>query len=339
MVDWGVARQTARLASRSEPAPDLGIDVAAMARSIEDPVIRHTGLTPEEPLPRVEVVSRAEWATANLATMSDLLDPVTAGLGDRLGAAGPLAGVLRIGAGATIGAEVGLVTGYLAQHVLGQYELSLLGTAARPRLLLVATNLDRAASTLRVNRESFLRWVTIHELVHALQFGGVPWLRDHLGSLLRSYLATIEQQTPGAGRPGLPRPEVLIARVREGGLAALVQTPDQRNLLARVQATMAVIEGHAEHVMDALAPQLVPEHEGLRSAMERRRDGAAPVQRVLMKLLGMDMKMRQYREGKAFCDAVVAAEGQPALARLWSGPEALPTPVELADPRLWLARS
>ena len=73
--------------------------------------------------------------------------------------------------------------------------------------------------------------------------------------------------------------------------------------------------------------------------MERRRDGAAPVQRVLMKLLGMDMKMRQYREGKAFCDAVVAAEGQPALARLWSGPEALPSPVELADPRLWLARS
>jgi coenzyme F420 biosynthesis associated uncharacterized protein len=206
---------------------------------------------------------------------------------------------------------------------------------------MVATNLDQAAVTLGADRESFLRWVTIHELVHAFQFGGVPWLREHLGGLLGDYLETVDVQiSSGAagGVPSLPGPGELVARFQEGGLAALVQSPAQREIMERVQVAMAVVEGHAEHVMDALAPELVPRHEGLRDAMERRRDDRSAPQRILMRLLGMDMKMRQYRQGKAFCDAVAAEGGTALLNRVWESPEALPTAAELGRPARWTAR-
>ena len=129
-----------------------------------------------------------------------------------------------------------------------------------------------------------------------------------------------------------------MARFQEGGLAALVQTPAQRQILERVQVAMAVVEGHAEHVMDALAPELVPRHEGLREAMEVRRASRSAPQRILMRLLGMDMKMRQYRDGKAFCDAVEREGGRELLNRVWASPDALPTGAEISRPERWVAR-
>ena len=130
-----------------------------------------------------------------------------------------------------------------------------------------------------------------------------------------------------------------MERFSEGGLAALVQSGAQRDILDRVQAAMAVVEGHAEHLMDALAPELVPEHEGLREAMDARRASRSAPERILMRLLGMDMKMRQYELGKAFCDAVVAEGGIALLNRVWESPEALPSLAELSDPPAWVRRA
>ena len=367
MVDWGTARRVAGFAARSDHVPDVGQDLAALAAEFEPRVSAYTGLVPTAPIPRPELVSRQGWAEANLVAMEDLMQPVEQRLGERFQSAGRLAGPLRAAAGTALAAELGLVTGYMSQRVLGQYELSLLAGTARPRLLFVASNLLGGANALAVDRDAFIRGVTVHEMTHALQFGGVPWLRDHLGGLLREYLATVdvsfdvkgegsasEGQADGArtgaaagGRTGgllgrlrdldLPDPADLAERFREGGLAALVQTEDQRRLMDRMQAAMAVVEGHAEHVMDALAPELVPQHEGLREAMDRRRASRSAPERVLMRLLGMEMKMRQYRLGKEFCDAVVAEGGIAGLNRVWRAPEALPTLAQLERPHEWMA--
>jgi uncharacterized protein (DUF2342 family) len=383
MVDWGTARRVAGFAARSDHVPNVGLDLGALAAEFEPRVSAYTGLVPAVPIPRPELVSRQGWAEANLASMEDLMQPVEERLGERFASAGRLAGPLRIAAGTALAAELGLVTGYMSQRVLGQYELSLLAGTARPRLLFVASNLVGAASTLAVERDAFIRWVTVHELTHALQFGGVPWLRDHLGGLLREYLATVDvsfdpkaagSSGDGSGRADgggtgdadgggtrsaegtgpahggrtggllgrlraldLPDPADLAERFREGGLAALVQTEDQRRLMDRMQAAMAVVEGHAEHVMDALAGELVPQHEGLREAMDRRRASRSAPERVLMRLLGMEMKMRQYRLGKEFCDAVVAEAGIAGLNQVWRGPDSLPTLAQLEHPREWLA--
>jgi coenzyme F420 biosynthesis associated uncharacterized protein len=343
MVDWTIARQVARFAApRSDELPDLGFDVAALARELEGPVVEHAALGPSPAsAPPAEILSRAEWAEANLDTLAGLLDPVASRLDDRLAAAGAFAGTLRRGVGVTLAAEVGLVIGYMSQRVLGQYELSLLAPEVTPRLLLVAPNLDRTIAELEVDREGFLRWVTIHELVHALQFGRVPWLREYLGGLMREYLASVEvriDRGAGGGLPSLPDPGQLVERFRSGGLAALVQSDAQRRVLDRIQAAMALVEGHAEHVMDALAPQLVHGYEGMRAAMDERRRSRSAPERALQRLLGLDLKLRQYELGRAFCDAVVAEGGLELLNRAWEGPEALPVLAELESPRTWIAR-
>jgi coenzyme F420 biosynthesis associated uncharacterized protein len=225
--------------------------------------------------------------------------------------------------------------------VLGQYELSLLETERPARLLFVEPNLARAIRDLDVDPDSFLSWIVLHELTHVLQFSGVPWLRGHMGSLMRSYLATVEvriQRGGAGGVPSLPSPARLVELFREGGLVALVQTREQRAIMERVQSAMSVIEGYSEHVMDAVGATVLPAYEGLRDAMERRRRSRSAPERVLQRLLGFEMKMRQYEQGKRFCDSVVSAHGIGVLNRVWESPEALPTAAELRHPESWVAR-
>jgi coenzyme F420 biosynthesis associated uncharacterized protein len=342
MVDWSVARQVARLAAGSDSMPvDLGVDLVSLSGDMEGHVASYTGLELVEPVPTAELVGRSEWAATNLDSLSELLDPVAARLDRRLDFAGPLAGALRLGAGATLAAEAGLVLGYASTRVLGQYELSLLPPERPPRLLYVAPNLDRAVRDLSVDRDSFFGWIAIHELTHALQFQSVAWLRDHLRGLIREYLDTVEVRIDSGaagGLPSLPRPAQIVDAFREGGLAALVQTREQRELMNRIQSAMAVIEGYAELVMDALGPELLPAYAGLREAMDRRRRSRSAPERILERLLGFDLKMRQYEMGRAFCEAVVKEGGLEALNRVWRSPDALPTLSELRHPADWVAR-
>jgi coenzyme F420 biosynthesis associated uncharacterized protein len=292
-------------------------------------------------VPAAELVSREEWARINLETLSGLLDPVAERLEGRMEFAGPLAGVLRAGASATLAAEAGLVLGYLSQRVIGQYEVSLLGGEAPPRLLFVAPNLRKAVRELEVEADAFHRWICAHELTHVFQFQGVPWLREHLSGILREYLSTVDvriERGSAGGLPSMPNLSRLVETFREGGLAALVQTRRQRGLMERAQATMAVVEGYSEHVMDEIARDVIPGHEELRSAMDARRRSRSAPQRIIERLLGFDVKLRQYELGKSFCDAVATAGGMDALNRVWGSPEALPTADELESPEAWLER-
>jgi coenzyme F420 biosynthesis associated uncharacterized protein len=173
------------------------------------------------------------------------------------------------------------------------------------------------------------------------QFQGVDWLREHLSGMIERYLSTVEvriDRGAAGGLPSLPDPAKLVEAFRDGGLAALVQTKEQRALMARIQAAMAVVEGYSEHVMDAIAAEAIPGHEALRAAMDARRRSRSAPARLIERLLGFDLKLRQYELGKSFCDAVAAEGGMEALNRVWESPEALPTEAELEHPLDWLAR-
>jgi coenzyme F420 biosynthesis associated uncharacterized protein len=342
MVDWGLARQIAALAAGRGGEGAVPFDAAALSAEMEPAVARYTGLALGSPMPPAEVVTRAEWAGVNLETLSHILDPVAARLDERLGFAGPLAGALRAGAAATLAAEAGLVMGYLSSRVLGQYDVSLLGAETEPRLLFVGTNLGGAVRDLDVDADSFGRWICAHELTHVFQFQGVPWLREHMSGLLRRYVETLEvriESGSAGGLPSLPDPSRLVETFREGGLAALVQSPEQRALMDEIQAAMSVIEGYSEHVMDAIAAEVIPDHEQLREAMDRRRRSRSAPHRIIERLLGFDVKLRQYELGKQFADAVAAEAGIEGLNRVWSSPEALPSADELQHPSMWLKRT
>jgi coenzyme F420 biosynthesis associated uncharacterized protein len=242
--------------------------------------------------------------------------------------------------GGLLAIEAGAISGFLAGRVLGQYEFPVLDPEAPARLLFVAPNLAHAAQTMEADTDQLMRWVALHETTHALQFGGVPWLRAHLAGIVQEFLGGLEVDPARLLQlPDLGDLRGLLDQVREDGLVALGLSPERRALLERAQAFMALLEGYAEHVMDAVGAELLPDLPGLRAAMERRRGEKSGFLRLLEKLIGMDLKLRQYVQGKAFCDAVVSLGGIEALNRAWSGPEALPELSELDDALRWLART
>jgi coenzyme F420 biosynthesis associated uncharacterized protein len=280
--------------------------------------------------------------TANLASMRTLLDPVMQRANDGMG---PLKPAIQLGMGFVVTTEVGVVVGYLAQRVLGQYELVLLDEAVEdrpPRLLFVLPNLGQAVRSFGAEEREFMTWVALHEVTHAVQFAGVPWLHAHVAGLVRELLKSAEMRIDTPRKLKLPSGDDLkrtVAALRRGDLIALVTSDAERETLDKVQAVMAVIEGHAEHVMDAVAPDLLPSLPKLREALDRRRRSQSTLNRLVAKLLGLELKLRQYEQGKRFCDAVVSARGPEALHHVFSGPAALPTTDELADPDSWLART
>jgi coenzyme F420 biosynthesis associated uncharacterized protein len=341
MVDWSLARQVARLAAGSGERDGADPDVASLCAEMEEHVAAYTSLRPGSAVPAPELVGREDWSALNIDSLAGMIDPVAARLERRLEFAGPLAGALQAGATATLAAEVGLVMGYVSTRVLGQYDVSLLGGDAPPRLLFVAPNLRKAVREMEIDPDAFHRWICAHELTHVFQFQGVPWLRGHLSAMVREYLAGVEvriDRGAAGGLPSLPNPARLVEAFREGGLAALVQSTEQRALMERVQATMAVVEGYSEHVMDSLGEAAIPSRDALRAAMDQRRRSRSAPELVIERLLGLDIKMRQYEQGKRFCDAVVSATGIELLDRVWEAPAALPSRSELEHPADWIAR-
>lgn len=351
LVDWDLAARTvARLVG---PGPVLSVDeaaevVAGLRAAAVDAlahVSTYTGLVPDPGLETSNVVvDRVQWAEQNIAGMRTVLGPVV----DRLSAkraertGKPLvAGNLALTVGRRVTAvELAGLLAFLSSKVLGQYEVFLPPADGDGRLSLVAPNIVAVERKLEVDPADFRMWVALHEQTHHLQFTGVPWLRGHL-------LALVDRLAESADLD----PQQLLSRVKEalsqvrgggdrpGGVLALLQSPEQRAVTAQAQALMTVLEGHADFVMDAVGPQVVPSVATIRARFEeRRRRSGSPVEMVLRKVLGLDAKLAQYRVGGAFFRAVDAAGGADAVNAVWSSPEALPTEAELTDPTGWLRR-
>jgi coenzyme F420 biosynthesis associated uncharacterized protein len=370
VIDWRTAQRVGELVAGSPPFGGVRSgSVEPLVREFAGKVAAYSGLEVGGELPALELVDRPGWIAANLRTMRPLLAPLTEPMQE---GKGPLAGPLRSASGLLLGVQVGALAGMLSQRVLGQYDVSLLEESVRPRLLLLAPNLANAARTLGVDRDELVLWVSIHEITHAVQFAGAPWLREHLAGMLSELIEGLQLKVSGSGEQedgaqgasgksesggdggwaagllnlgglgsSLPDPGQLremIERARKGELLRVTLGEDRWALVERMQATMSLIEGHAEHTMDAIGAEVLPTLPRLRAAMTRRRESRGLPWRVLERLLGLELKLRQYEQGKRFCDAVVQAGGPEALARAWSGPDSLPEPGELEHPERWLER-
>jgi coenzyme F420 biosynthesis associated uncharacterized protein len=341
-VDWELAARIARsTAGEAAPstAPDGLVETATAAR---EQIVAATGLVPTAELPPAEWVDRGAWIDANLATMRSTLGPILEEVtgGAEPNGSGPL-GALQNAGGAVAAAEFGALLGLFARRVLGQYELDLTDPQSAPRLLLVGPNLDRAARELGADRDEVVTWVTLHEVTHAVQFGAVDWLRPRLGEALTELLGAMDVKVDPRAllKLGVDDIKELVGSVREGGLVGAVMGAERKAVLDRVQGTMGLVEGHAEWAMDRAGGEVLRDVDGLRAAMDRRREGRAPLLRILDRLLGFDLKLKQYAQGRVFCDTVVAARGETGLRDVWAAPELAPTSAELAAPMAWLART
>ncbi len=370
MVDWNLAVATATRLVR--PGPEVSREEARTvvtelrrhARSSEEHVRSFTQMYgaggPDEPQngSPVLVVDRAGWVKANVAGFREILKPLLDKMQARRGTL-PGGAVLGAVGGKVTGVEVGALLSFLASRVLGQYETFAPATREMPagpvlpepgaprtgRLLLVAPNIVHVERELDVDPHDFRLWVCLHEETHRTQFTAVPWLRDHIESEIQEFLSQTDVD-----------PATLLERVREAAqsfvgarpegeesegrsLVEIVQTPAQREILARLTAVMSLLEGHADYVMDGVGPDVVPSVAEIREKFQKRRaTGAGRLDQALRKLLGLDAKLRQYRDGERFVRSVVDEVGMDGFNRIWTSPNTLPTKTEIAKPADWIAR-
>ncbi|MER7045606.1 MULTISPECIES: zinc-dependent metalloprotease [Streptomyces] len=361
MVDWNLAVATATRFVR--PGPDVSKDEARAvvaelrrhAKASEEHVRGFTRMIPESHEPEdtpILVVDRAGWIKANVAGFRELLKPLLDKMQDRR-AGGPTGAVLGAVGGKVTGVELGMLLSFLASRVLGQYETFAPASRDLPagvngggRLLLVAPNIVHVERELEVDPHDFRLWVCLHEETHRTQFTGVPWLRDHLEGEIQSFLGetdvdpmtVLERLREAAQSLAGARPE---GEEDESGrsIVELVQTPAQREILGRLTAVMSLLEGHADYVMDGVGPDVVPSVGEIREKFQQRRArGASRLDLALRKLLGLDAKLRQYRDGERFVRAVVDQVGMDGFNRVWTSPNTLPTKAEIAKPADWVAR-
>ncbi|MEY8013997.1 zinc-dependent metalloprotease [Mycobacterium servetii] len=333
-VDWGFAATVGqRLARPGPPFSDYTrhqvIDELTGAAATAEPPVRDiTGLATNGSVPAARVVDRPEWVRAAAESMRAMTN----------GTEKPR-GFLT---GRVTGAQTGAVLAFVSSGILGQYDP--FAAAKQGCLLLVYPNVIAVERQLRIDPSDFRLWVCLHEVTHRVQFTANPWLADYMSEALGLL-------TQGAGDDIGQVVARLADYVRSRGagvdagssgilgLVRAVQSEPQREALDRLLVLGTLLEGHADHVMDAVGPMVIPSVATIRRRFdERRHRRQPPLQRVLRALLGLDAKLSQYTRGKAFVDHVVGQVGMQRFNTVWSGPDTLPLPAEIDEPRRWIDR-
>ena len=345
LINWDRARSVALAMNR---AADTDVFPASLTEYYRELVARcvpliaeYTGTTLPTPLESVYVFNRADWIDANIRAFQQLFAPLE-GLNTVRNLKSPTAVAVVGGLNQTVlSAEVGLLLGYLARRVLGQYDLALLGKepVSSGRLYYVEPNIAAATETMAVDGHEFRLWLALHETTHAFEFEAFPWVRPHFNTLLERYITLVTEDLRNL-QGGIAH---FVRRIREQGgggksLMEMVMTPEQRHLFDEMQALMSVIEGYSNHVMNVVGKQVLPSLEAMQRAFESRQRQRSQAEALFIKLTGLEMKMEQYRLGEQFIDAVVRERDHAFALKVWAGPQNLPTLTELRAPRQWIAR-
>jgi coenzyme F420 biosynthesis associated uncharacterized protein len=343
MVDWPLAVTVGAKVAGAGPEVDAETAAQAVAQLRAD-AVRSTGLVrdftgldaaehrPEAGAGSVLVVDRPGWIRANAESFATILEPLTTRLAEK--AEGPGAGVASAIGSRVTGTEVGLVLGFLGGKVLGQFDPFY---ADQGRLLLVAPNIVHVEREISADPDDFRLWVCLHEETHRVQFTAVPWMREHLLTQVRTLLDSMEPSVIG-GDLAQRISEAIRGGQTGGSILEAISTPEQRAVIDDVTGMMSLLEGHADVVMDGVGPEVIGSVDEIRKAFNQRRQGVGVLDKLLRRVLGLDAKMAQYRDGAAFVRAVVDTAGMAQFNAVWTQPDHLPSKSEIHDPQAWMTR-
>jgi coenzyme F420 biosynthesis associated uncharacterized protein len=357
MIDWDVAISTGTKWARPGPQVSLAearrtvSELRDLAGAVQQPVYDVTGMsaTRDGSLGRIAVVDRPGWIRANVDGFRVVLEPLVEQLKERApgGSKAPGGGVMTAVGSRVTGIQAGLILAYLSSRVLGQYELFLppetspVNGEQPGRLTLVAPNIVMVERELGVDAHDFRRWVCLHEETHRLQFTAVPWLRDYVQSQMTEFLLASELDPAAILQRIRSAADAMAGAVRGGDGGSLIDavaTPKQKEIMDRLTSVMTLVEGHGDYVMDAVGPQVVPSVEQIRERFNSRRGSSGRVEQTIRRILGIDLKMKQYAEGSRFVRAVVDEVGMAEFNKVWTSPETLPTREEFTEPHQWVER-
>jgi coenzyme F420 biosynthesis associated uncharacterized protein len=337
LVDWGTAADAARRVGGAGPTTSaierarLREDLAELVPHAESLIAAFTGLRVTGFRSRPWVMSRGEWANANLSGLQRLLEP----LAQKLLPPGAKRGDLRRKG---LGAQVGGLLGYVSRKVLGQYDI-FLPPDDEGLLYFVGPNVVDAERRFAIPPRDFRLWVAAHEVTHRVQFGATSWLKPYLASHIDAYLETVQVDS----KELMNQLRRAVDEIRGGadwrgtqGIL-LLMTDEQRALFAKMQALMALLEGHASYVMNRVVANEVADLDRMRRALHERRQTGG-VEKSFQRAIGFDTKIAQYDTGERFVRSVVDEVGMAGFNLIWERPEHLPLPDEIADPGHWVAR-
>jgi coenzyme F420 biosynthesis associated uncharacterized protein len=351
MIDWDVATATGVRWVRPGPQVSMTearravVELRDLADAVREPVFELTRLHSPEAAGQVAVVDRPGWIRANVDGFRVVLDPLVARLQER-GPVPPGGSVVSAVGSRVTGMQAGLILAYLAGRVLGQYELFLPpdpdGSAPAGRLTLVAPNIVMVERELGVDPHDFRRWVCLHEETHRTQFTAVPWMREYVQEQMTEFLLASELDPAAILRRVRAAADAVAGAVRGAddseSLIEAMQSPRQREILDRLTCVMTLVEGHGDYVMDAVGPRVVPSVEQIRERFNARRSSAGRIERAIRRILGIDLKMKQYAQGSRFVRSIVEEAGMATFNKVWQSPQTLPTTEELNAPAVWLER-
>jgi coenzyme F420 biosynthesis associated uncharacterized protein len=343
LIDWEAVRRIARRRLGTEGAALSEADRSAADAFYRAELLRIEPIVAEAigaKLPRAletpAVVDRFEWIDLNLATFEQLFGRVERIINEATtGADTPGRAFARILNRSLGNQQLGFLMAFLARKVLGQYDVSLLAAApaARGRLNFVEPNIRASAATLGVPLGEFRTFVALHEATHAFEFEAYPWLRDHFAASVGEAIEQMATETGGLGQ----RLRGAL-RGRDGHWLERMMTPGQLSSFRRTQALMSLLEGYSNHVMNDAGERLLPGFTRLHERFERRNEARGALERAIMRLTGLDLKMEQYAAGERFVTAVLAVRDRPFLNQVWEGPENLPDLAEVRHPQSWIDR-
>jgi coenzyme F420 biosynthesis associated uncharacterized protein len=350
LIDWNMATRVAiRTAGRTPTLhpgarAQLKAQYEAMLRDIERPIAAYIGNDLSLANTHVEVLDRPGWIRANIVNFSYLLQPVEEFYRENMGRSRfgtPV--VFQHAARLMLSSQIGVLVGYLARRVLGQYDIALLAEEPQSagKLYFVEPNLQQVEETLGVPPDELRRWIALHEATHAHEFELYPWVREYLNSSLRQYLRLLIDDMRGRGDESTMLTIVnrFVANLRHGhNVINALMTPQQRELMSRLQALMALAEGYSNHVMNNVGRDLLPNFFTIHERVEHRQRQRSQLEQLFLKITGLSLKMEQYRLGERFVDEVVSKRGITFANRAWQSPETLPTEAEIRDADRWIGR-
>lgn len=339
-VNWKLAGEISRhLAGEPEPIePWLAEEYRDLTRLAQMKIAEVTTLDVSDAIDALPV-DRAAWAASNLKSFRYLVEPLAEKLGAS-GAGGPLEGMMVPLGPAILGAQMGIMTGFLSHRILGQFDIGFPAAEAGD-LYLVVPNVEAFAAENHLDARQVRLWVALHEVTHQAEFAQ-PWVRPEFVGLIARYLDGLELDPASLTErlQSFSDPAQFESVLNDpGGLAGLITTPEQQPILEAIQAFMAVVEGYADYLMDRAALKMLPALTQMREAMNRRRAEPSQGEQIINQMLGLELKQEQYRLGAEFCSEVARRWGEDALDRMWASADALPNLAELHDPVAWAARA
>lgn len=333
-LDWKLAQESAARLVRPGPKAsllerrELVADLRSSAEEAVEIVADTAQLEPARDA-EVRVVDRSNWSRSVIAGMSTMI-----------GAALPKT---ALNTAQVAGLEIGAFVAILASRVLGQYDPWVQPNGGR--LTLVAPNVLATERALKIDSRAFRKWVCLHEQTHVTQFATAPWLKQHIAALAQDLAASLMNREQARERvTTLSRGFIdLIRDPNSPSLLEITATETELAQIDQITAVMSLLEGHADVIMDDVDEAVVPGVAAIRRAFDERRAGKSPAKRrtwdqIVRRLLGLDTKLAQYREGAHFVRHVEKQVGRAGLNAVWTSAQTLPTISELREPQLWVDR-